>query len=982
MSTALLIKTLDDMSLDPGYVTSDPSPSFSGSPHSRSPQRGSWWQHTGSWDTVHSLDDSKHPSLPELEDYPWTEDDLRGVLRKVSHLFTADAIQRLSLLLRRALVRLSREAQRLSELHQRCTRLEVQSAAKLVLSWTLAERCVSSAVRAESLHCMSSGDVAQQRGKSARCGLALSVGRFFRWMVETRVSVRVHDQAALCLTACVETLAEEVAGRALRAAGRQEVAGGDGVREGLVTVELLEGTVNSDPELWGVLQGCQHLVCGRDVHGEVSLTSHIRAKTASLEDSYVQLELQSLEQALLASGVGSIAELSDLVTRAMHHMHHLRGSSLTCSRSTSQLSLSWAPDALRCLYYFLSSARAEPVERMDLECPTMILRLDRHSLVLPPIMEWIRVAVVTAEHRCSLLVDSDDVRQAARLLLPGLDCEPRQLRSESCFQSIKCLNAAAAAAKFHLVLGFKMLSSGRADLVPQALQLLGEQGVDTVDDQGMSPLMYAAAAGDEALVQMIIEAGANLDLQVPSCSSKHPSVHPGTRHWVALTFAVLQSHLSVTQLLLDAGADVEGGALLDGRESSAETPLQLASAAGHYEMVSLLLSHGADPLLRVHHGSSLSSPLYEDMNCFSYAAAHGHRNVLRRLLLQHRKDDILSLEEILAEGVEEESTQPSLRPAPRLCKARMKALQQAAYYSAEHGYLDVTMELREMGVPWRLHVWLESLSRARQLSRDDVIASILAEFPSIRAEDYSQELVSRGIPLMFNMLQTSRDYGITKWLASSISHCYGCSDVPAILPLDVTLSTQLDVHFLNNQEMSDVTFMVDGKPFFAHRVLLMSASERFRQMLNDTSDSTICISHMTYSAFQLMMKSLYCGGTEGLTLTLTEAVKLLPAAKYFQLRSLQRICEMKLSQSLTLDNVVDIYQNSRHYQSPELRRYCEGFFLQNLDQLLDQEDFHRLLLCPENWPGQDQQLEHPDLLRELEVVLVHRLCSLHSACRE
>lgn len=74
---------------------------------------------------------------------------------------------------------------------------------------------------------------------------------------------------------------------------------------------------------------------------------------------------------------------------------------------------------------------------------------------------------------------------------------------------------------------------------------------------------------------------------------------------------------------------------------------------------------------------------------------------MRKLLSQPQqvKDDVLSLEEILAEGVVGvvEEAAPSDEGQPRLCKARMKALQEASFYSAEHGYLDVTMELHSLG---------------------------------------------------------------------------------------------------------------------------------------------------------------------------------------------------------------------------------------------------------------------------------------------
>eukprot|EP00069_Balaena_mysticetus_P010607 bmy_06961T0 len=483
---------------------------------------------------------------------------------------------------------------------------------------------------------------------------------------------------------------------------------------------------------------------------------------------FSQSELRTIEQSLLATRVGSIAELSDLVSRAMHHLqplnakHHGNGTPL----HHKQGALYWEPEALYTLCYFMHCPQME-WENPNVEPSKVNLQVERPFLVLPPLMEWIRVAVAHAGHRRSFSMDSDDVRQAARLLLPGVDCEPRQLRADDCFCASRKLDAVAIEAKFKQDLGFRMLNCGRTDLVKQAVSLLGPDGINTMSEQGMTPLMYACVRGDEAMVQMLLDAGADLNVE----------------------------------LLLDAGAKVEGS-VEHGEENYSETPLQLAAAVGNFEL---------------------------------------------------------------------------------------------------------------------------------------------------------NEVISQQLCVIF-------------------THCYGPYPIPKLTEIKRKQTSRLDPHFLNNKEMSDVTFLVEGRPFYAHKVLLFTASPRFKALLSSkpTNDNTcIEIGYVKYPIFQLVMQYLYYGGPESLLIKNNEIMELLSAAKFFQLEALQRHCEIICAKSINTDNCVDIYNHAKFLGVMELSAYCEGYFLKNMMVLIENEAFKQLLY-DKNGEGTGQ-----DVLQDLQRTLAIRIQSIH-----
>uniref|UniRef100_A0A8C4I0B6 BTB (POZ) domain containing 11b n=1 Tax=Dicentrarchus labrax TaxID=13489 RepID=A0A8C4I0B6_DICLA len=994
-SSKTVARTLEDLTLDSGYGgAADSFRSSSASLCCSEAHGGNHWHLTDSMHSRHNSLDTVNTvlvedgeilestgqcaKLPELEDVPWSLGEVASALSRDEEMSLPtppqDVLLRLSVLVSRALVRVAKEAQRLSLRYAKCTKYEIQSAIKIVLSWTVSMNCISAALSALSLYNMSTEEDKFSRGKSLRCGLIFNVGKFFRWMVDSRVAVRIHEHAAIYLAACMESLFRDVYARVLRSALLER---DNGIPK--FTVEILEQAVNSDAEIWGSLLSWQHLICGKNASGELRIlyvhatgsfsTSYPYTGKSGEGNAYSQSDLRSVEQCLLATRVGSISELSDLVSRAMHYLQPLYMKNHNNGTPIHQKSsvIHWEPEAIYTLCYFMHCPQME-WENPNVEPSKVTLQTERPFMVLPPLMEWVRVSVVHAEHRRSFSVDSDDVRQAARLLLPGVDCEPRQLRTDDCFCASRKLDAASTEAKFLQDLGFRMLSCGRTDLVKQAVNLLGPDGINSMSEQGMTPLMYACVRGDEAMVQMLLDAGADINSEVPNSVHKHPSVFPETRQATPLTFAVLHGHVPVVQLLLDAKANVEGS-LQDGMENYTDTPLQLAAAAGNFELVSLLLERGADPMVGTMYRNGISTAPQGDMNSYSLAAAHGHRNVFRKLLshTEKGKGDVLSLEEILAEGSELEGRSPSQIDLIRTGKAKLKALKEAMYHSSEHGHVDITIDIRSLGVPWTLHTWLESLRTCFHQHRRPLIQGLLKEFSCIEEEEYTEELITHGLPLMFQILRASKNEVISQQLSAIFTQCYGPYPIPKLAEIKRKQSSRLDPHFLNNKEMSDVTFLVEGKPFYAHKVLLFTASNRYTYLnINYILSSAMCV-----SSFQLVMQYLYFGGTDALHIRNTDIMELLSAAKFFQLEALQRHCEMICSKNINTETCVEIYNHTKFLDAPDLASYIEGYFLKNMVILIELEPFKQLLYdAPPDSPG-------CDILQDLEKTLAIRIQSIH-----
>jgi leucine-zipper-like transcriptional regulator 1 len=168
-------------------------------------------------------------------------------------------------------------------------------------------------------------------------------------------------------------------------------------------------------------------------------------------------------------------------------------------------------------------------------------------------------------------------------------------------------------------------------------------------------------------------------------------------------------------------------------------------------------------------------------------------------------------------------------------------------------------------------------------------------------------------------------------------------------PTSLNLIERRMGHFFNDEEFSDVTFIVQGRTVYGHKMILAIVSDCFRAMFTagfrESSSSEIEITDCSYDAFLAVMEYIYTGAHPKIaaassanhganensadmnatmsTDRLGQIVEVLELADRFFLDHLKQICERQLQPFVNADSVEHLLQIAQKTNATQLLAICE-----------------------------------------------------------
>uniref|UniRef100_A0A0E0LX10 BTB domain-containing protein n=1 Tax=Oryza punctata TaxID=4537 RepID=A0A0E0LX10_ORYPU len=151
---------------------------------------------------------------------------------------------------------------------------------------------------------------------------------------------------------------------------------------------------------------------------------------------------------------------------------------------------------------------------------------------------------------------------------------------------------------------------------------------------------------------------------------------------------------------------------------------------------------------------------------------------------------------------------------------------------------------------------------------------------------------------------------------------------------------------LDRGDGTDVSFVVDGETFPAHRAVLAARSPVFQAELfgsmEEANISCITLHEIEPVTFRALLRFIY---TDELTQDDVEFQKLLAAADRYDMSRLRLLCARKLWETMSVDAVATTLVYAEMHGCPELKKRCLGFFVQdkNFDEVVLTEGYLQLM---------------------------------------
>lgn len=163
------------------------------------------------------------------------------------------------------------------------------------------------------------------------------------------------------------------------------------------------------------------------------------------------------------------------------------------------------------------------------------------------------------------------------------------------------------------------------------------------------------------------------------------------------------------------------------------------------------------------------------------------------------------------------------------------------------------------------------------------------------------------------------------------------------------LSSQFSALY-RSQEFADVTFVVEGSKFFAHRVILAARSEYFRALLyggmrETNPEAQIEIKDTTAPAFNALLKYVYTGKVYPGEYKEETILELLSLAHKYGFLALESALQGCLKATLSIRNVCFVFDTALLYQMTDLCTTCLSFLDRNAVEVLSTDGFSCLTKC-------------------------------------